>query len=389
MKFAHLADCHIGGWREEELKKLGIESFSYAINKCIEENVGFVLISGDLFNTSLPDIDLIKKTSKILSKLKKHNINCYIIPGSHDFSPSGKTMLDVLESSGLVKNVFKFKDDKLRLTKDKTNVKITGILGLRSGLEKEHFQNLPKDHLEKEPGFKIFMFHTMLEEYKPKDMENIEGESIKNFPKNFNYYAGGHVHYLLEKEFGKGKIVYPGPLFPNNFKELEELKFGRFCIVDDNLNVKREEVKLKEAVCYKINAENKTPEEVELEIISTIKDYKDKIILLRIEGTLRSGKPSEVNFRRIHEKFKEAYSLLKNTGKLTSKELKDIQVESTDAEEIERKVIEESKEDLKELGNKEMITALIHSLDMEKGEGEKNSDFEKRVIESGLKSLKI
>src|SRR3989344_4210816 len=311
MKFAHLADCHIGGWREEELKKLGIESFSYAINKCIEENVGFVLISGDLFNTSLPDIDLIKKTSKILSKLKKHNINCYIIPGSHDFSPSGKTMLDVLESSGLVKNVFKFKDDKLRLTKDKTNVKITGILGLRSGLEKEHFQNLPKDHLEKEPGFKIFMFHKMLEEYKPKDMENIEGESIKNFPKNFNYYAGGHVHYLLEKEFGKGKIVYPGPLFPNNFKELEELKFGRFCIVDDNLNVKREEVKLKEAVCYKINAENKTPEEVELEIISTIKDYKEK------------------------------------------------------------------------------ITALIHSLDMEKGEGEKNSDFEKRVIESGLKSLRL
>jgi len=274
MKFAHLADCHIGGWREEELKKLGIESFRYAINKCIEKNVGFVLIAGDLFNTSLPDITIIKETSKILSELKKKNIDCYIIPGSHDFSPSGKTMLDVLENSGLVKNVFKFKNNKLKFTEDKTKTKITGILGLRSGLEKEYFQNLEKEHLEKEQGFKIFMFHTLLEEYKPKDMESVEGESIKNFPKNFKYYAGGHVHYVLEKEFEGGKIVYPGPLFPNNFKELEELKFGRFCIVDDNLNVKREEIKLKTTECYFINAENKTPEKVEQEVLTLLRIIK-------------------------------------------------------------------------------------------------------------------
>ncbi len=389
MKFAHLADCHIGGWREEELKQLGIESFSYAIDRCIEENVGFVLIAGDLFNTSLPDIDLIKKTSKILSKLKKHNISCYIIPGSHDFSPSGKTMLDVLESSGLVKNVFKFKNNRLVFTKDKTNVKITGILGLRSGLEKEHFQNLPKEHLEQEQGFKIFMFHTMLEEYKPRDMGDVEGESIKNFPKNFDYYAGGHVHYLLEKEFSKGKIVYPGPLFPNNFKELEELKFGRFCIVDEKLNVRRIEIKLKKAQCYKISAENKAPEEVEEEIISAVKDYNDKIIMLRIEGILKSGKPSEVNFRRIHEKLKGAYSILRNTAKLSSRELTEIQIDSSDAEEIEKKIIEGSKEEFKDFGNKELISTLIDSLDLEKGEGETNSDFEKRVIDSGLKALEL
>src|SRR3989338_5778910 len=263
-------------------------------------------------------------------------------------------MLDVLESSGLVKNVFKFKDDKLRLTKDKTNVKITGILGLRSGLEKEHFQNLPKDHLEDEKGFKIFMFHTTLEEYKPKDMENVEGESIKNFPKNFNYYAGGHVHYLLEKEFGNGKIVYPGPLFPNNFKELEELKFGRFCIVDDNLNVKRIEVKLRDAQCYKISADNKLPEEVEEEIKNSIKDYKNKIILLRVEGVLKTGKPSDINFKKIYEQFKDAYAILRNTNKLSSRELKEVQVESDNAEEIEKRIIEETKEEFKDFGSPEL-----------------------------------
>ena len=59
-------------------------------------------------------------------------------------------------------------------------------------------------------------------------------------PKGFQYYAGGHVHYRFDiiKE-GYGKIVYPGPVFPNNFKELEELKHGGMCIIDDQLHVKR------------------------------------------------------------------------------------------------------------------------------------------------------
>ena len=47
MKFAHLADCHIGGWRDPKLKELGIRSFESAVKVCIEENVGFVLIAGD------------------------------------------------------------------------------------------------------------------------------------------------------------------------------------------------------------------------------------------------------------------------------------------------------------------------------------------------------
>ena len=53
----------------------------------------------------------------ILKKLKDNEIECYIIPGSHDFSPSGKTMIDVFENSGLVINVMKTErtEDKLKL----------------------------------------------------------------------------------------------------------------------------------------------------------------------------------------------------------------------------------------------------------------------------------
>jgi len=219
MKFAHLADCHIGGWREPELKNLNLEAFQKAIDACIEENVGFILIAGDLFATALPSIDTMKEVASQLEKLRNQDISVYVIPGSHDFSPTGKTMLDVLEKAGLCENVFKFEDGKLKFTIDKTNTKITGLLGRKGALEKTDYTALNKEELEKEPGFKIFMFHTAIEELKPKELEKIEAQSLSLLPKNFNYYAGGHLHYKQSiKKEGYGLITYPGPLFPDNFK---------------------------------------------------------------------------------------------------------------------------------------------------------------------------
>ena len=128
MKFAHLADCHIGSWRDPKLRELSSRAFSKAVDICIEKQVDFALIAGDLFNTSLPGIDLLKKAVTDLNKLKQNKIPVYLIAGSHDFSPSGKTMLDVLEEAGLFTNVAKGDIDgdklKLKLTIDqKTSAK--------------------------------------------------------------------------------------------------------------------------------------------------------------------------------------------------------------------------------------------------------------------------
>src|SRR3989338_4360210 len=262
MKFAHLADCHIGGWKDIQLKELSIIAFENAVDTCIKENVAFVLIAGDLFNTSLPNIELIKRTAEILSRLKENEIEAYIIPGSHDFSPSGKTMIDVLEHAGLMINVMKIKDNKLTFTYDKTGVKIAGLVGLRNSLDKHYYESLDFSNLENEEGFKIFMLHNTINEIKPKNMEKVEGMNLSLLPGNFDYYAAGHVHFVREIEHGSGKLVYPGPLFPNNFKEMEELGKGGFYIYN-NGNLKFVEVKLKEVLSVHVNAEGKSSREVE------------------------------------------------------------------------------------------------------------------------------
>ena len=65
-------------------------------------------------------------------------------------------------------------------------------------------------------------------------MENIISQPLSLLPKGFDYYAGGHVHIVDDKQVeGYGRIVYPGPLFPNSFAELEKLERGGFYIVED------------------------------------------------------------------------------------------------------------------------------------------------------------
>ena len=139
MKFAHLADCHIGSWRDPQLRGFGQRAFCEAISKSLDSGVDFILISGDLFHTAQPPMELLRETVLRLKMCKDNGVPVYIISGSHDYSPSGKTMLDVLDAAGLVKNVAQGEevDGKLRLrfTVDaKTGAKICGMVGRKGSL---------------------------------------------------------------------------------------------------------------------------------------------------------------------------------------------------------------------------------------------------------------
>ncbi len=388
-----MADLHLGGWRDPKIRELSIKTFKEAVKICIKENVGFVLISGDLFDTALPSIDLLKIVAASLNELKKKNIAVYCIAGSHDFSPSGKTMLDVLEEAGLLKNVFRLEDRKLKFIIDKTGAKITGLLGKKGGLESLEYSELEKENLEKENGFKIFMFHTALEEFKPKELEKVEGLKLRNLPKNFSYYAGGHVHYIFNKfEEDYGLIVFPGALFPNNFAELEKFKHGGFYIIDDKLNLNYKNIKFHEVEILEFFADGKSSEDLEREILEKVLNVEDKIVMLRISGVLESGKQSDLNFKKINKAFEDnkAYCILRNTSKLTSKEFKEFEVESGSVEEIEEKVVKEHLGQIKIFEDEERLTfSLMKVLSKEKDEGVRNIDFENGLLKEVIKVLNL
>ncbi len=403
MKFAHLADCHIGSWREPRLNDISIKAFIKAVDICINEEVDFILISGDLFNTALPSIDKLKETVSKLKELSDNKIPVYIVPGSHDFSPSGKTMLDVLERAGLLVNVAKadIENDKIKLkfTIDKkTGAKITGMLGKRGSLEKAYYENIDRESLENEDGYKIFMLHSAIDELKTRELENIEAQPLSLLPKNFDYYAAGHVHYVFNRKIdGYGIIAYPGPLFPNNFAELEKLETGGFYIVEDN-KLRWEQIRVHNLCKIDVNCDNKTPEQVEADIYDEIKgkEFIDTIVTIRLHGTLKSGKPSDLNFKDIFSKLyeKSAYYVMKSTSMLESKEFEEIKIETSSVQEIEDNLIREhigqiKVKDLSAAKEIEITKELIISLYDEKNEGETVRDFEKRVKENVYKILNI
>ena len=101
MRFAHFSDCHLGSWNNHpELRELSVKTFEASIDSCISENVDFILISGDLFDTSLPPVDILRRAVIKFRHCRESGIEIYVIPGSHDFSPTGKTFINVLEEAG-------------------------------------------------------------------------------------------------------------------------------------------------------------------------------------------------------------------------------------------------------------------------------------------------
>ncbi len=403
MKFAHLADCHIGSWRDPKLKDTSTNAFSKAVEKCIKEKVDFILIAGDLFNTSFPRLDNLKTVVSKFKQLKDLDIPVYIVPGSHDYSPSGKTILDVLEEAGLFVNVFKgtMEDGKLKLkfaVDKKTGAKITGILGKRGALEKTYYEKLITEHLEKENGYKIFLFHSGIDELKPKEMENIISQPLSLLPKGFDYYAGGHVHIVDDKQIeGYGRIAYPGPLFPNSFAELEKLERGGFYIVEDG-NAKWEPIQIYNIFKMNKDCNHKTPEQIKNEILDEIKnkEFNNTIVLIRLQGILESGKPSDIDFKEIFNALydKSAYFVMKSSHAVVSKEFEEIKTDARNVEDVEQFLIKEhlgqiKLENLSLEKEEELIRNFMKILNTEKQEGETVPDFDKRVREEVGRILEI
>ncbi|MCR4327405.1 MAG: DNA repair exonuclease [Nanoarchaeota archaeon] len=385
VNFAHFADVHLGGWRQGPMQELNFISFQKVVETCIERKVEFILVAGDLFDSAYPPIETLKETFAEFRKLKEAKIPVFIIAGSHDYSASGKTFLDVLEKGGFCKNVFnpEFKENEIILSPTIWNgIAIYGYPGKKSGLE---VPDIKKLKLEDAPGmFKILMLHTTMD--KVRGVLPIECVEADKLPEA-NYYALGHIHV----DFRYKNLVYPGPVFPNNFSELETLEKGSFYIVDTELGnpFEKIEIKTKEIVNLEFEAKNAltTSEEILKELGR--KNLKDKIVLLRVYGEIENQKLSDLKFERIENFCFEngAYFFLKNTHDLKTKEA-DFNIEVKNKENIEEEGITKYSKENPSQFNK-FIPELMSILSIEKQEGETIDSFNSRILGESLKVLEV
>ncbi|NPE26971.1 exonuclease SbcCD subunit D [Methanococcoides sp. SA1] len=382
-RFAHLADCHLGGWSQPELQELNFQSFQKAVQTIQQENLDFVLISGDLFDSSYPSIDILKKAFTEFKRLYEARIPVYIIPGSHDFSASGKTFLDVIEKAGFCKNVhnFEVQEDESILLKPTfhNEIAIYGYPGKKSGME---VKDIKRIKIEEINPFTILMLHTTIDEVKASlQMESLDKGKLPLA----NYYAMGHIHQRHESQIFDSKYIYPGPTFPNNFQELSDLKHGSFQIIEiDGQSTKSQsiELPLKEVASIEIQLDNGiTATEKIIEELDK-RSLAGKIVLLKLTGILTQGKTGDIRFNEIADfvKKKDAYSYIRNISsiKIMEDEVVDMQNEKNEKEIIQREFDQTNKINPNDLN--EYLQPLMEVLSLERNEDEKSANYEERLI---------
>lgn len=377
-----MGDCHLGGWRQPELKELNFLSFQTAVNKCIKEKIDFILITGDLFDAPYPSIDTLKDAFNEFRKLREAQIPVFLIAGSHDYSASGKTFLDVLEKAGFCKNVCSYEEKNnsiILLPIIYKNVALYGYPGKKSSLE---IEDIEKIKLQDSPGlFKILMLHTAIRDAVP----NLAIKAVdQNKLPEVDYLALSHLHI----NYSKPGRAYSGPLFPNNLSELEELQAGFFYIFD-NGKIKKQEIKLKPVVSLNLEIKNALSATGEITSYMEYLHLKDSIFILKLSGILEQGKTSDIDFQGIESLAikKGAYVFLKSTSRLHMPE-PEITLEILDTANLENEIIRKF-EETNPCKFNQYIFPLIKSLQIEKLDDERSAIFEDRVMTEVKKVLGI
>ena len=427
-KFAHLADCHLGAQKYSELKELEIKAFNNCLDKCMEEKVDFIIIAGDLFHSNLPDMGIVKQAVGKLKEVKDKEIPIYINYGSHDFSPNETSIIDVITESGLLKKLFNayiVEDEngkeKIKLefiTDEKTCAKLTGISGRKLGLDDAYYEMLDKKSLEEEEGFKIFVFHAAIKNLLPDFLSKMDGIDIKKLPKNFDYYAGGHIHKrICETHIDNYNIItYPGPPFAGYPRDLEMSARGEkrgFFIVEFDEKIQNidfcEYKNFCEVDIVKYEnipsnppfiADHKNSNQLYDEILDEIKkhDVNGKIVILKVKGELSGGKTSDINFHEIRKILKGsgAVHVSINHHGLVSKEFTKIRVKGETTAEIEENLLLENISNIdvkeKELNEKEgaqLAINLLKTIRKSPKPNEKKSDYTNRILSESLDILDL
>lgn len=222
MKFIHCADVHLDtplqglaeypGAPIAEIRNATRGAFEKVLDAAISEEVDFLIIAGDLYDTGLKSFESALFFNKQMARLADAGIDVYLIYGNHDAASK------LIKQLRPPKNVHVFRSTEPHsFSNDKLRVAIHG----QSFSTPEVTEDLAAKYPPPTPGlFNIGVLHTNLggisdhANYAPCSLQ-----TLKN--KGYQYWALGHVHtrqILCTDPY----VVYPGNIQGRHGKEQGE-----------------------------------------------------------------------------------------------------------------------------------------------------------------------
>jgi DNA repair protein SbcD/Mre11 len=306
---SHISDIHLGyaqfnlQEREEDL----YDVFEESIDKSIHEHVEAIILAGDIFHNPKPNGAAIIQLARQLKKLREKSIPVYFVLGEHDISRTNDVPIPFLfHNLGLAR----------RLKPDSpTQVKDLLIYGFnkqrRSNIDNgllKPFKNLEKiiKSDEHKKLKKILVLHQGL-----SDFNKFAGEIFaSDLPLGFNYYAMGHYHDHIQKNFfelDNSLVAYPGSLDLGHNEPISEVEKG-FLIADlsnNHENVTTHWIKIENRraqISHSLDYDG-LDEYIKYLLESSKKYQKKPILDLKLKGTEIDPKILSGDLSKLNEHF--------------------------------------------------------------------------------------
>jgi len=318
MLFSHISDTHLGlvQYGSEEREQDVYHVFNQAIDISIKDHVDFVIFAGDIFHVPNPNGTAVVQMANALKRLKKNNIDSFFILGDHDISRIRTTPIPYvyhnLEFSRYIgqgnpiyyKGILLVGFDKIRKAEiSQFEEKFKAI------------DEIAKNHT----GHKILVMHQGITEF-----NKFAGElQSTDLPKNFTYYAMGHLHDHDIKKFNhlKGPIAYPGSIELTTSEGIKETKKG-FLEVDISGEEARSnwiELDTRQQFSFKTDYDElaKSIDEISIKID---KMERKPIVEIKIQGENIETDQIQAQISRLHAQTLRCF------WRITSKEISDSSV---------------------------------------------------------------
>ncbi len=415
--FAHLADAHVGAWPRDPAVRAALrQGVLRALDVVEERDCAFLLISGDLFHTPVPEPAEVAPVAHALRRLVDAGRRVYVIYGSHDYVAHRTSWLDVLAETGIF---LKAAPEPVRAEGDRftlpyrrdegTGAVIAGISGRSHGLDASLFRSVDAEAFRAEPGFKIFQFHAAVREYLPEHLRgHIQGISREDLPGGVDYYAGGHIHYTYRGEGPDGGLlVNPGAVFGTSLTDVANGAAGR---TNQGLFVVRvvDGVPRAEAVrtvpeeqlrVFDVDVGGRTPEEARRQVEEEVRTEAAPGVLLfpRVRGTLADGGPRTLGLAEAAAGAETAGALgvhfdLAEVGHVGDQAGAVLRPEAELEQELLAALAAAAPAELDELRGDEGIgrlQELLRELGLPRGEGEARADYVGARVDAALRTLRV
>jgi len=413
MKFAHIADVHLGyeqynqPWRAEDFAK----AFRSIAKKAVEENVDFVIIAGDLFHRSLPSPKTIKDAIETLWIFRKENIPVFAVEGNHDKSRD-VSAYHLLESLGLLNVIGLRKNpvsgENTRSLKIQNVYLVKGAVGdveilgdrHRSRWQLEKVLPLLKPESEKS----ILVLHQAVKEVVDVELEMAYELTISDLPLA-GYYAFGHIHIPRIYNFNGRFIAYPGSVERYDIREASRIiRYRKELVSKDGIgkgflivkNFRPEFVEIDTRELYDVELEDERVESLERKFFEVLKDMdREGVMIAKLrcrdvvdvrnfsEIAAKNLRYAEIRFERIFEDAEEI-ELKQESEFFTEFELKllDLLRGEMDEDEVYRLVVEHYLSVERKVGGEKVQEVAEEQTEPEP---EEKKMIEKRMVEKEIR----